>query len=266
MIDHSPPPVTEDELHAYLDRELPPDRVRAVEAWLATHPEDMARVNAWRAQVDAIRTRYGAAADERVPVRFEIDRLLKGDRWWKATAAAAAVIAFLLGGAGGWTAREALMAAPAPVAGFQAFTAEAIAAHKLYVVEVRHPVEVPAADADHLIQWLSKRVGYQLKAPKLESIGLKLVGGRLLPGPTGAAAFLMYESASGERYTIYCGRSSAPETALRYSERGTATAVYWASQEVAYVISGSGDRQRLGAVATAAYEQLDGPPPAPRGG
>jgi len=258
MIDRSVA-VTEDELHAYVDGELPADRVDAVETWLASHPEDMARVAAWRAQIDAIRARYGAI-DEPAPARFDLSRLTAAERPWGRIAAAAAVVAFVLGGTLGWTARDAFsrapQATPAPP-GFEAFTAEALEAHNLYVVEVRHPVEVPAADADHLVQWLSKRLGYQLKAPNLDSIGLKLVGGRLLPGPTGAAAFLMYEGTSGERYTIYCGRSSAPETSLRYSEHGRATAVYWAAQDVAYVVSGSGDRKQLGKVATAAYRQLD---------
>ena len=39
---------------------LPADRRAAVEAWLAAHPEDAARVAAWRAQAEAIRARYGA--------------------------------------------------------------------------------------------------------------------------------------------------------------------------------------------------------------
>jgi len=51
MIDRSPPPVTEDELHAYVDRELPADRMLAVEAWLATHPEDAVLFNAGMADV-----------------------------------------------------------------------------------------------------------------------------------------------------------------------------------------------------------------------
>ena len=50
-------PVSEDELHAYVDGELPADRQPAVEAWLAAHPDDMARVTAWRALADAIRAR-----------------------------------------------------------------------------------------------------------------------------------------------------------------------------------------------------------------
>ena len=62
MIDRNSP-VTEDELHAYVDGELPADRREAVEAWLANHPDDAARVAAWRAQADAIRARYGAVAE-----------------------------------------------------------------------------------------------------------------------------------------------------------------------------------------------------------
>ncbi len=41
MVDHNTP-VTEDELHVYVDGELPADRREAVEAWLASHPEDAA--------------------------------------------------------------------------------------------------------------------------------------------------------------------------------------------------------------------------------
>lgn len=250
--------VTEDELHAYVDGELQDERRAAVETWLAAHPDDMTRVGAWRAQADAVRNRYGAVAREPLPARFDLDRLARNVWPWKSIAAAAA-IAFLLGGSVGWFGRDVIGGGAAEERSpFQAFTAEAVDAYNLYVVEVRHPVEVPAADADHLVQWLSKRVGYPLRAPDLEKLGLKLVGGRLLPGPTGPAAFFMYEAPSGERFTIYCARSNAPDTALRYNDIGKATAVYWANNEVAYVVSGKGDRTRLSDVAVAAYEQTDG--------
>ena len=94
-------PVTEDELHAYADGELPDDRRSAVEAWLAAHPDDMTRVGAWRAQADAIRNRFGVVAREPVPARFDLDRLAHSTWPWKSIAAAA-VIAFLLGGSLGW--------------------------------------------------------------------------------------------------------------------------------------------------------------------
>ena len=52
MIDRNIP-VTEDELHAYVDNELPAERRIDVESWLATHPDDAERVQSWRAMADA---------------------------------------------------------------------------------------------------------------------------------------------------------------------------------------------------------------------
>ena len=66
MIDRDSP-VTEHELHAYVDGEIPADRRNAVEAWLGSHPEHAARVAHWRAQADAIRARYDAIASEPAP-------------------------------------------------------------------------------------------------------------------------------------------------------------------------------------------------------
>jgi anti-sigma factor RsiW len=36
---------------------------------------------------------------------------------------------------------------------------DAIAAHRTFSVETRHPVEVGAYEEAHLVQWLSKRLG-----------------------------------------------------------------------------------------------------------
>src|ERR1043166_4942292 len=112
------------------------------------------------------------------------------------------------------------MAEPGPPSTFQAFTADALDAHRLYVVEVRHPVEVPGSERAHLQQWLTKRCGWDVYAPQLDATGLKLVGGRLLPGPGGPASFLMYESASGERFTLYASRETTDST-MRYTSQNS---------------------------------------------
>ena len=257
MIDRDSP-VTDEELHAFIDGELPADRQEAVTAWLATHADAAAQVSAWRAQADAIRARYGAVANEPVPERLKLDQVMRhdraGGRHLAAMATAAAIIAFVFGGAVGWFAHGASAAAPT---GFDTFTAEALDAYKLYVVEVRHPVEVPGSERTHMTQWLSKRLGAELRIPDLQSIGLKLVGGRLLPGPTGAAAFYMYEGPSGERFTIYCANATSPQTALRYRSVDRFAAFYWVDDKVAYVVSGPADRERLERVTKTVYEQVD---------
>jgi len=102
MIDREPP-VTEEELHAYVDGELAADRREAVEQWLATHADDAARIAAWRAQADAIRARYGAVVSEPVPSRFDVAVLARAGRKWPRLAAAAALLAFLVGSGAGYS-------------------------------------------------------------------------------------------------------------------------------------------------------------------
>jgi anti-sigma factor RsiW len=246
-------PVTEDELHAYVDNELPAERRGDVEAWLATHPDDAARVQSWRSMAEALHARYDSVVDEAVPKRLEIERLERQPRKWVYGAIAATLAAFVFGGGVGWMARGAA-AAPST---FENFTLDALEAHRLYVVEVRHPVEVPGNERAHLQAWLSKRCGWIVRAPELTAAGLKLVGGRLLPGPTGPASFMMYEGASGERFTIYSAKSEAEATQMRFSSQGTESALFWADRGVAYVVSGVGDRGRLTQIAQSVYDQME---------
>jgi anti-sigma factor RsiW len=248
-------PVTEDELHAYVDGELPADRQEAVIAWLTANADAAAQVGAWRAQADAIRARYGATLNEPVPERLKLDRVMRDGQSWRGIAAVAACAAFIVGGAAGWFAHGATTAS---ANGFDKIAGEALEAYKLYTVEVRHPVEVPGDERAHMTQWLSKRLGYEQRIPDLSAMGLKLVGGRLLPGPDGgAAAFYMYEGRSGERFTIYCSRTKVPETALRYKDSERVAAFYWVDDKRAYVVSGPADRDRMEAITKAIYEQVE---------
>lgn len=245
--------VTEDELHAYVDNELPAERRGDVEAWLATHPDDAERVRAWRAMADALHARYDGIADEAVPKRLQIEQLTRQPRKWMAGAMAAALLAFVAGSGAGWMARGA----SASPSAFQNLTLDALDAHKLYVVEVRHPVEVPGSEKTHLQQWLSKRCGYSVKAPELDGTGLKLVGGRLLPGPQGPAAFFMYESPTGERFTLYTARGKTGTAQMRYSAAENSGAMYWSEDGVGYVLSGPTDKDRLNQLARLVYDQTE---------
>src|SRR4051794_26032211 len=94
-------PVTEDELHAYVDNELPAERRGDVEAWLSAHPDDDARVQSWRAMAEALHARYDSVADEAVPKRLEIERLVRQPRKWGYGVIAAALLAFIPRGGGG---------------------------------------------------------------------------------------------------------------------------------------------------------------------
>src|SRR5947208_14288855 len=104
MVDREPS-VSEEELHAYVDGQIAGGECAVIEKWLASHPDDAARVAAWRAQADAIRARYGATASEPVPRRFDLDRLRRVNCKWSSLAAAAAVLEYVFGDVDGclWT-------------------------------------------------------------------------------------------------------------------------------------------------------------------
>src|SRR6266852_2075843 len=99
--------ITEDELHAYVDNELPAERRGDVEAWLSAHPDDAERVQSWRAMAEALHARYDSVANEPVPKRLELERLVQPPRRWIVGAIAASLLAFVAGGGTGWLAHGA---------------------------------------------------------------------------------------------------------------------------------------------------------------
>ena len=198
--------VTEAELHAYFDGELDAERRRAVEAHLATHPEDADRLESYRGHDKLIRRAYRTLADR--PISPRMIRLLMHHgamrprrRWlWPAAGLAAGILLFAVGTTSGWYGR-ALLAPAEPRA--HALVADAAAAHLVYAVEVRHPVEVPASEQAHLATWLGRRLDVPLRVPDLTESGFELVGGRLLPAEQGRpAAQLMYQDGGGRRVTL----------------------------------------------------------------
>ena len=97
------------------------------------------------------------------------------------------------------------------------------------------------------------------KAPVLTREGYELVGGRLLPGDTGAVAQFMYQDGQGRRLTLYVSRvaKDGGDTAFRYSRENEVSVFYWIDGTVAYALSGAMSRENLLAVATSVYKQLN---------
>jgi anti-sigma factor RsiW len=255
--------VTEADLQAYADGKLPQERHAAVAAWLAAHPEDAERIDTYRRLADELRLSYDDVLAEPVPERLR--RALQRSRTRGfARVAGWVVLGLALGAFAGW---QMHAARTAPSAGVGVESAAAMAkraavAHATYSPEVRHPVEVGADQEEHLTKWLSKRLGTQLRPPKLESVGYSLVGGRLLPGENGPVAHFMYQCTRGTRVTLYVRSDMAANrsTAFRYSREGNVDVFYWVDAKLGYAVS-SGDisKENLLGVANAAYQQLNPP-------
>jgi anti-sigma factor RsiW len=267
-------PVEEDDLHARIDGQLPRERIEDVKAYLAAHPEEQARFSQYAQQRQALRTAFVAQAAGPTPMRLRVAHLLAQQRRRRRRRfgkIAAALCLIVLGGIGGWAARDLMgrLSSLPPGAVARMITADAIAAHRTFSVEVRHPVEVDAGQEAHLVQWLSKRLGRQLVVPDLAAAGFRLMGGRLLPAEDGPAAQFMYENANAERLTLYLRAAVGGETAFRYHEEGGVGAFYWSDQGFGYAIAAKADRDLLLRIAELVYRQTppDGAgakiPPAP---
>lgn len=270
MKEETRPLPEETELHAYVDGRLEPARRAAVAARLADDAEAARRVREWTQQREALRELHAGLLDEPVPPHLLVAaqqlhqrsrRLAQWQRW--GGMAAAVLVAFGLGWSGHmqWQSRQAPVAGAAPQAA-AAFARQAATAHAVYSPEVRHPVEVEAAQQQHLVQWLSKRLNRPLKIPNLAPAGYELVGGRLLPGDSGARAQFMYQNANGQRITLYVGAVESPaskgggDTAFRYADEAGVSSFYWVDQGFGYALSGRLPRPGLLALAEAVYKQL----------
>jgi anti-sigma factor RsiW len=162
-----------------------------------------------------------------------LDAPLSRQRHWFIPAAAAAVFAVVVGvyliylnfGLGRADART--------------LAEEALSAHIVYAAEISHPVEVSAAEKEHLISWLSKRLDRRIELPDLSSQGFQLIGGRLLHENRKPAAQFMYEDSRHRRLTIYVAHNSGHrEASFRVQKEDGYTTCYWLEGDMGYAVAG----------------------------
>jgi anti-sigma factor RsiW len=252
---------SEAELHAFVDGELAGAEAAEVQAALASEPADLRSVREICDLNDRLGQRYAHVLAEPVPAHLNrlAARLAGGSRrqwtWLPAMSARSLVAGALLcvlAAAAGYLAHGGKAGGGQP-----AFVASALSAHQVFVPEQRHPVEVGAAEEKHLVQWLTRRLGAEVRAPELVSYGWKLVGGRLLPDRDAAAAQFMYEDANGRRLTLFVRKEAGlTDAAFHFAEQGDFNAFYWIDRALAYALAGRLDRNELLTLARSIYGQL----------
>ncbi len=273
-------PVTEAELHAYVDEQLPAERRREIDAYLGERPEEAQRVEAYRAQKRDLHALFDPVLDEAPPPRI-VHAARPRTPWYLQRVAAGLAIA-LISGATGWAVRDAMQApderstvargsgGAIEVAASSGFVQRAAVAHAVYSPDQRRAVEIDAAHEEQLLTWLSKRMGAPIRAPHLQALGYALEGGRLLPGGQSPVAQFMYRDEAGSKLTLYVsneiadlgaagevsGASKNTETAFRFAQQGPINVFYWVDGPFGYAISAGADRAVLARVSAEVYRQL----------
>ena len=250
---------TERDIHLALDGELPAEKLRDFNAWLDANPAMKQKADRFDADRQRLTTALGPVAYEAVPARLTAAILRDGasargiGAWWKGAIAAGIVVAAL--GAGYWLGASGLPG-PLPASGL-AEAERAASAHRIYAAEKLHVVEVGAEQKDHLVGWLSNRVGTELLAPDFTPEGYDLVGGRLLPSGEKVAAQFMYQDYSGNRVSLYITSTrSGGETGFRQFEHDGERTFYWLDDGFAYVVAGAVPEPVIDALARSAYRQI----------
>lgn len=253
-------PVGEDDLEAYIDGRLAGAQLAAVEALLATNPALQARVSGDRAVRDALRERLASVAAQPVPSRLRVATLVARRRAALRKLCGAVAASVLLVGAGvgvGWEARGWGDAGAGRAVAGTPTAVDAIGAHRVFVVETAHPVEVAASQQAHLVQWLSRRVGHALKVPDLSARGFELMGGRVIPEAGQAAAQFMYQDGAGKRLTLLVRAGGTEDTRFRFVQDAGFAAFSWVDDGLSFAIVAGMDRPALLALAEDTYRQLD---------
>lgn len=271
------PAFDQDELLAYVDGQLPPARAGEIAAWLeqqGPHSESVRQVRAWRGQNLALHAHLAPVLEEPMPARLAAAVLAGGagldphaqrraPRHAPAANApswrrlASMLVLTLAAGASGWLAHDLFGQRVHGVAPLL-LARQAAVAHVVYSNDLRRPVEVGADQEQALVTWLSRRLGANVRAPKLAPLGYDLIGGRLLPGQSGPVAQFMYQDAGGQRLTLYVSHDQVQnrETGFRFAQEGKVNVFYWIDGQFGYALSAGVGRAELARIAGSVYEQL----------
>ncbi len=249
----------EEKLSAFLDGELPEAETREIEEALANDPAVLAELEALVAADQGAIAEFDAMLNE--PVPFELAAAIQnapgapaantptapsGTGW---LTAAAAAVALLIGGTGGYFtgASQGTQVAAAP-----GWLADIADYHRVYSDQKRHLVEVSADEADHIQTWLTASIGADVRIPDLSAQGLTFQGARLLVAAGKPVSQLMYLDGEGRVVALCQIGTDTPRDGFGEQTIDAFDMVSWGGNGANFVIVGDTGRGDLADIARAA--------------
>ncbi|GGU52815.1 regulator [Pseudomonas laurentiana] len=224
---------SEEELQAYVDDRLLPERRREVDLYLAAHPQRAAELDAWRADARRLRAALAGQLEHAPNPRLDpawVRRDLRQRRQRRWASAAMLLVALGVGGLGGWQARDVnLMAGNPPMA-------DAVQAHRLFAYT--SSLDLSVNSPEQLQAWLGQHFRHAGNLPDLSAYGFTPVGARLLSNEQGPAALLLFQDRNGERVSLFLRSPSERYVRMPSGERteGELQARYWSRGDYNYAL------------------------------
>ncbi|MBR0933787.1 anti-sigma factor [Bradyrhizobium jicamae] len=247
-------PITEDDLHAYVDRALEPEREAEVVAYLEKHSDVAKRIAAFSDQRDLLRSALLPIAEEPLPPQLNLARIIESQRRPRPPAfrwAIAAMLLLSIGGLSGWVIRGATQVS---TSGLTALAQEASESYRVYASDHIRPVEL--RDSTELVQWVSSQLRQPVKLPDLSKSGYRLMGGRVVPTAHGPAAMFMYDDDHGERLVVLTRPMTSDQNApMAPLAGGDVGGFSWADGGMGYSLVGHGAAESLRPLANEVRKQ-----------
>ena len=248
----------QERLHAYVDNQLDSADAQDVENYLTENQEACHQVDEYRQINSLLKQLYDPMLNEPIPAELLQNRRPHPNYRRIFQQMAAALILLAIGLFSGFYLGLNQTLVPMTVKKeIDHVVTEAAMAFTVYAPEVRHPVEVSASEQDHLVSWLSKRMGRQIIIPHLETHDMQLLGGRLISSDDGPGALLMYEDEHGQRIILYACHSTENSSAFHYAKQNEVSVFYWVDDAIEYAIAGDMRKERLRPMAESVYNQLN---------
>ncbi|AUT58166.1 MULTISPECIES: anti-sigma factor family protein [Paraburkholderia] len=270
-------PISEEDVHAYVDGTLSDERREEVERAIELNPALAARVSDYFSLNNMFHERYDRVLSEPVPARLRMPekrRWLSAANWPQFAGMAAALVLGIGIGVGTNMGKD--VAAPGasapsvtsstrPVSAdaSEVFAQKAALAHVVYMPTVSRPAQIGQDHEQDFVQYLANKLGTDVHPPMLTKSGFELAGGRILPGDDGPVAQFMYHNANGERVTLCIShrKVNANTTAFKLYQEGPVNVFYWVDGDFGYAVSGGIDRKVMLQIAHDVYAQLTGATP-----
>jgi anti-sigma factor RsiW len=262
-------PITEDDLHAFVDGALDQAEHARVEDYLNRHPDVAERIAAYAGQRDSLRAALAGIAQEPIPPELSLAGLIEARQirdgakperrpWYGEWRTAAAGLALLIvGGASGWSLHG--LATPRQLSGIGVLAQEAADSYAVYGPDHVRPVELRADASDELVKWVSGRLHRPVAVPDLKASGYRFMGGRLVATAHGPAALFMYDDDHGTRLVMMVRPMTVDKEDVPMSEHllGDTGTVAWSQNGVGYSLAGPASATSLHPLADEVRRQIN---------
>jgi anti-sigma factor RsiW len=244
-----PGPVSEQDVHAYIDGELPAERAAEVEAAMAADPVLAGRIGDFRADKQALIAAYASLEQAPIPPSLQraarngpSRRLSRRPVRYLALAAAAALAACLV--------LIVLPRTPSDTPVDQAMAARDNGRAPSHKLIGNDKTTVAAAS-----QAMSAMLGYPMGVPDLTRAGFALVSTEIYGTSRSDAVQLRYQDTERRLFTVYL-RPSAGADVFEVTQRGPVRICVWQNADLTAVMTGAMSTPELFRLASMTYASL----------